>query len=138
MANDALRRAGIDPTPRPDAPPGSDAAQAARFHRLVHDELSAFESSGRKPTEAEAYDIVNGLKDTAIKSGWLKVSDRPASPAVDPTSPRSTTPSTSPARSWRRPGRKTTRRRRLVRALSRSSPIRAVPCIARPTDRRAA
>ncbi|MCW5736953.1 MAG: hypothetical protein KIS73_22700 [Enhydrobacter sp.] len=83
LANDTLRRAGIDPTPRPDAPPGSDAAQAATFNRLVHDELSAFESRGRKPTEAEAYGIVNGLKDAGIKSGWFKVSDSPASPAVD-------------------------------------------------------
>ena len=82
MANQALRSVGIDPTPRPDAAPDSDAAQAARFHRALQDELSAFESKGRKPTEAEAYDIVNGLKDTAIKSGWLKVSDRPASPTV--------------------------------------------------------
>jgi hypothetical protein len=82
MANDTLRRAGIDPTPQPDASPGSDAEQAARFNRLVHDEFSAVESMGRKPIEAEAHDIVNGLKDTAIKSGWLKVSDRAASATV--------------------------------------------------------
>jgi hypothetical protein len=53
MANHALRSLGIDPTPRPDAPPGSDAAQAARFHRALQDELAAFESRGHKPTEAE-------------------------------------------------------------------------------------
>ena len=78
MANYALRSAGIDPTPRPDATPASDATQAARFHRALQDELSAFESRGRKPTEAEAYSIVKGLKDTGIKSGWLEVRDRSA------------------------------------------------------------
>jgi hypothetical protein len=80
MANDVLRSVGIDPTPRPDAASDSSSAQAARFHRALQDELSAFESRGRKPTEAEAYEIVRGLKDAAIKSSWLKVSD--ASPAV--------------------------------------------------------
>jgi hypothetical protein len=79
MANDALRSAGIDPMPRSDAAPDSDAAQSARFHRMLQDELSALDSKGRTPTEAEAYDIVNGLKDTGMKSGWLKVSDHPAS-----------------------------------------------------------
>jgi hypothetical protein len=78
MANDALRSAGIDPTPGS----GIDAMQAARFHRALQDELSVFESRGRKPTEAEAYDIVKGLKDTGIKSGWLEVTDHPASPTV--------------------------------------------------------
>jgi hypothetical protein len=82
MANDVLRSAGIDPAPRPDAMPDSDAAQAARFHRALQDELWAFESKGRSPTEAEAYDIVNGLKSTGIKGGWLKVRDRPASPTM--------------------------------------------------------
>lgn len=38
MANEALQSAGIDPTPRPDAAPGSDAAKAARFHRALQDE----------------------------------------------------------------------------------------------------
>jgi len=37
---------------------------------------------GRKPTEAEAYDIVNDLKDAAIRSGWLKVSIPGASPSL--------------------------------------------------------
>jgi hypothetical protein len=83
MANDTLRTAGVDPTPRPDAPAGSDAEQAARFSRLVHDELLAFESRGRKPTKAEAYGIVNGLKDTTINSGRLEVGDSRPSPAVD-------------------------------------------------------
>jgi hypothetical protein len=83
MANEALRTAGIDPTPRLDAPPDIDAAQAATFHRALQGELSAFESSkGRKPTAAEAYDIVNGLKDTGIESGWLKVSNPHTTPTV--------------------------------------------------------
>jgi hypothetical protein len=76
MANQALRSADIDPTPRPDAAPDSDAAQAARFQRALQDELSTFESRGRKATAADAYDIVNSLKDTAIKGGWLKASDQ--------------------------------------------------------------
>jgi len=80
MADGALRSIGIDPTPRPDAIPGSDAAQAAMFHRAVQDELSAVESRGRPPTEAEAYGIVTGLKDTGLASGWLKVRD--TSPTV--------------------------------------------------------
>ncbi|WP_428659348.1 hypothetical protein [Reyranella sp.] len=84
MANDALRAAGIDPTPRPDTDAGSDVVQAARFHRALRDDLLAFESRGRMPTEAEAYTIVNGLRDTAIKSGWLRVSDRSASRTVMP------------------------------------------------------
>jgi len=82
MANDVLRSVGIDPTPRPDAASDRSSAQAARFHRALQDELSAFESRGRKPTEAEAYDIANGLKDTAIENGWLKVDNRSASPAM--------------------------------------------------------
>ena len=49
----------------------------------MHDELLAFESRGRKPTKAEAYGIVNGLKDTTINSGWLEVGDSRPSPAVD-------------------------------------------------------
>jgi len=80
MADSALWSAGIDPTSQPDATPDSDAAQAARFHRALEDELSALESRGRRPTEAEAYDIVNELKDTAIKSGWLEVNGPYASP----------------------------------------------------------
>jgi hypothetical protein len=79
IANDVLRSAGIDPTPRPDAPPGSDAAQAARFHRAVQDEISAFESRGRTPTEAEAYGIVNDLMATAIRGGWNKTGDHSVS-----------------------------------------------------------
>jgi len=83
MADQALWTAGIDPTPRPDAAPGSDAAQAARFHRALQDELSALESSkDRTATAMEAYGIVKGLKDKTIKSGWLKVSDRAASPTA--------------------------------------------------------
>jgi len=82
MANGALRSIGVDPTPRPDASPDSDAAQAAMFHRALQDELSALDRRGRKPTEAEAYGIVNGLKDAAIKSGWLDV--RNASPTYVP------------------------------------------------------
>jgi Restriction endonuclease fold toxin 5 len=82
LANRALRSAGIDPTPQPDDAPDSDAAQAARFHRTLQDELSAFESQGRTPTAAEAYDIVDGVKQTAIKSGWLEVSDDSASPTL--------------------------------------------------------
>jgi hypothetical protein len=50
------------------------------FHRALQDELSAFESRGPAPSEAEAYGIVTSLKDTAIKSGWLRVRD--ASPTV--------------------------------------------------------
>jgi len=92
MANDTLWSAGIDPRPQPDAAPDSDAARASRFHRALQDELSAFESRGRKPTEAEAYDIVNGLKDTAIKSGWLGVSNSGEPPIV-----ASDTPSTDHA-----------------------------------------
>jgi hypothetical protein len=80
MADGALRSIGIDPTPRPDAAPGSDAAQAAMFHRAVQDELAAFENQGRPPTEAEAYGIVTGLKDTGLASGWLEVRD--TSPTV--------------------------------------------------------
>jgi hypothetical protein len=90
MADDALRSVGIDPTPRPDAAPGSDAARAARFHRALQDELLAFESRGQKPTEAETNAIVHGLKHTAIKDGWLKGTG--ASPAV-----RSDIPSTDDA-----------------------------------------
>lgn len=82
MADRALRSIGIDPTPRPDAASDSDAAQAARFHRALQDDLSALESRGRKLTEAEAYDIVGGLKDTRIKTGWFKVNDHQAAPAV--------------------------------------------------------
>src|SRR5688572_7888351 len=82
MADQALRSAGIDPTPPPDATPGSHAAQAARFHRALQDELSAFESRGRTPTASAAYEIVDGVKQTAIKSGWLKVSDLHSSPTV--------------------------------------------------------
>ncbi len=82
MANQALRSVGINPTPRFDAAPDSDAAQAARFHRALQDELSAVESKGRRPTETEAYGIVSGLKDTGIKSGWLKVNDPGASRGV--------------------------------------------------------
>jgi hypothetical protein len=82
MANQALRSVGIDPTSQPYAATDSDAAQAARFHRVLQDELSAFESRGRTPTAAEAYDIVNDLKRTAIKSGWLEVNDLSASPTV--------------------------------------------------------
>lgn len=73
---------GTDPTPRPDAAPDSDAAQAARFHRAVQDDLLAFESRGRKPIAIEAYDIINGLKDSGVKSGWLEVRD--ASPTDVP------------------------------------------------------
>jgi hypothetical protein len=72
MADGALRSIGIDPTPRPDAASGNDAAQAAMFHRAVQDELSAFESRGRPPTEAEVYGIVTGLKDTGLESGFLR------------------------------------------------------------------
>jgi hypothetical protein len=80
MANGALRSIGIDPTPRPDAASGSDAAQAAMFHRAVQDELAAFESRGRPPTETEAYGIVTGLKDAGLAGGWLEVRD--TSPTV--------------------------------------------------------
>jgi len=80
MVNSALRSVGIDPTPRSDAASDSSSTQAARFHCALHDELSAFESRGRKPSEAETYHIVHGLKDMAIKDGWLKGSG--ASPAV--------------------------------------------------------
>jgi hypothetical protein len=77
MANDALRSVGIDPTPRPDAPTDSDAAQAARFHRALQDELSAFESSkGRTATAAEAQDVVDRLATTAFKGGGFKASNR--------------------------------------------------------------
>ncbi|MCW5738495.1 MAG: hypothetical protein KIS73_30515, partial [Enhydrobacter sp.] len=40
-------------------------------------------SKGRKATAAEAYDIVNALKETAIKSGWLEVTDRGPTVASD-------------------------------------------------------
>ncbi len=50
MANNALRSAGIDPTPQPNAAPDGDAARAAQFHRALQDELSTFESrAGRRP-----------------------------------------------------------------------------------------
>jgi hypothetical protein len=47
MANSALRSIGIDPTARPDAATGSDAAQAAMFHRALQDELSALRAGVR-------------------------------------------------------------------------------------------
>jgi len=83
MANDTLRSVGIDPTPQPDAAPGSDAAQAARFHGAVQDELSAFERRGRTPSGAEAYGVVTGLKDVGIKGGWLRVHDPSSTVASD-------------------------------------------------------
>jgi len=79
MASATLRSMGIDPTPHSDAALGNDAAQAARFHRAVHDELSAFQRSGRTPTGAEAHGIIKRLQDTGIEIGWLKAND--ASPA---------------------------------------------------------
>jgi hypothetical protein len=83
MANGTLRSVGIDPTPQPDAAPGSDASQAARFHRAVQDELSAFERSGRTPSGAEAYGVVTDLKDVGIKGGWLRVHDPSSTVASD-------------------------------------------------------
>ena len=84
MANQALRSVGIDPTTQPDARPGGHAAQAASFHRALHEELSAFETSkDRKATAAEAYGIVNALKETAIRSGWLEASDHGPTVASD-------------------------------------------------------
>lgn len=79
MANNALRAQGIDPTPRPDSSPDSDAVQAATFHRVLQNELSAFESRGRQPTVSEAYGMVEGLMATAIKSGWIAPRHRQAS-----------------------------------------------------------
>jgi hypothetical protein len=37
----------------------------------------------------EGYDIVNGLRDTGIKSGWLKVNDSPTSPILTSDVPSS-------------------------------------------------
>jgi hypothetical protein len=76
MADHALRSVGIDPTPWPDAPPDSDAEQAARFHRALQGELSAFENKDRMPTERDAQDIIDRLMEAAVKGGWLKLSDQ--------------------------------------------------------------
>ncbi len=75
IANSALRSVGIDPTPRRDAAPDRDATKAARVPPRAARRAVGVRGQSRRPTEAEVYAIVNGLKDTGIKSGWLKVSD---------------------------------------------------------------
>ncbi|WP_428671164.1 hypothetical protein [Reyranella sp.] len=79
IANRALQSLGINPAFAPD----SNSAESATFHRVLQDELSAFESSkGRPATAADAQDIVDRLAATAKRSRWL-VGSGPNAPLKD-------------------------------------------------------
>lgn len=71
--NLTLRGLGIDPVPRPDSSPDSDAAKAARFHRAFQDELTILEQDkGRRGTAQEAWSIIDGLVRITVENGIHK------------------------------------------------------------------
>ncbi len=71
--NLTLQGLGIEPSPRADSSPNSDAAKAARFHRAFQDELTIFEhGKGRKATPQEAWSIIDGLVRAAVEKGIHK------------------------------------------------------------------
>lgn len=77
VIRDTLLASKIDPTPKPDKSPDSDAGKVARFHREFFSELAIFEAQkGKKATRHEVEGIVDGLMKTAVKGGWFS-SDRP-------------------------------------------------------------
>lgn len=78
MVNSTLLQMGIDPTPKPDTSPTSDAAKAARFHRVFQNELTVFEENkGKTATPQEVQGIIDGLVKTGAKSGWFNQTDVP-------------------------------------------------------------
>jgi hypothetical protein len=76
--NSMLLRLGIDPTPKPDTSPNSDAAKAARFHRVLQDELAIFEENkGKKATPQEVDGIIDNMVKAGARDGLFFKSDVP-------------------------------------------------------------
>jgi hypothetical protein len=79
MVDDTLRTLGIDPTPKENTSPNSDAAKAARFRRAVQDQLTGLETAqGKKATAEQAQAIVDQMtRKVVTSSGWFWDSKKP-------------------------------------------------------------